>query len=186
MGTPKRLEQVKNDLKSGIVLKKNYKYKQKALFLDRDNTLIECEELKYITNSNQIKYLTKNIKKISIISKSYDLVCIVTNQPQISMGFLTLEELFKINSKVIQFCLSMDLKIDDIIYCPHHPHAGFKGEIEILKVDCFCRKPNPGMILQQSYLKNIDLSKSLLIGDSNSDKLASINAGCKFINVNDL
>ena len=107
----------------------------------------------------------------------------MTNQPQISMGFLTIQDLFKINSHIIKFCLSMNLKIDDVIFCPHHPHVGFEGEIEILKNDCFCRKPNPGMLLNQSYLRNIDLSKSLFIGDSNSDMVASMEFGCSYIGI---
>ena len=107
----------------------------------------------------------------------------ITNQPQISMGFLTIDELYNINTSLIMQLLKLGLKIDDISFCPHHPHKGFQGEISNLKIDCFCRKPNPGMILHQTYLKNIDLSSSLLIGDSEADKLAANNAGIKFLNI---
>ena len=63
---------------------------------------------------------------------------------------------------------------------------GFDYEIKILKKDCFCRKPNPGLILEQSFLRNINLRESLMIGDSDNDLKAAENSGCKFINVNNL
>ena len=78
------------------------------------------------------------------------------------------------------------MKIDVVTFCPHHPHKGFKNEISILKKDCFCRKPNPGMILEQAFLRNINLGNSLMIGDSEVDLRAAENSGCKFINVRNL
>ena len=60
----------------------------------------------------------------------------------------------------------------------------YENEVEILKQDCFCRKPNPGLLLEQSFLRNIDLKESLLIGDSERDLLAAKNAGCSFLHVN--
>ena len=71
-------------------------------------------------------------------------------------------------------------------FCPHHPHKGFDGELEILKTTCFRRKPNPGMILEQAFYRNINLKDSLMIGDSENDFLAAKNAGCNYLEVNDL
>lgn len=186
MGTEKRFRQVEQDLKKGIVEKKCYKNPQKALFLDRDNTLIKCEDKKYVIDSDKLEFMDYEIKRIAKISKNYDVVCMVTNQPQISMGFLNIDRLDSINSKIIKYCLSLDLKIDVVSFCPHHPHAGFENELNFLKKDCFCRKPNPGMILELSYSRNINLPESLLIGDSDNDLNAALNAGCKFLFVNQL
>ena len=186
MGTPKRLNLVENDLVSKKVYLRNYLNKQKALFLDRDNTLIKCEIGDYIIDKINIKFLEKNIFKIARIAKNYDLVCIITNQPLIAMGKLTLENLENINAVVIKFCLSKGLKIDVVSFCPHHPHQGFDNEIYLLKKDCFCRKPNPGMFYEQAFLRNVDLSQSLMIGDSERDYEASKNAGCNFMNVDSL
>ena len=186
MGTPKRLRAVEEDLSSNKVNKKNYNNLQKTLFLDRDNTLIKCETGKYILKKEDIDFYIENIKKIIPISLNYDFVCLITNQPTISMGKLNLTDLDEINSLIIKFCLSVGLKIDVVTFCPHHPHKGFEGEIPILKQDCFCRKPNPGLFFEQSFLRNIDLKQSLMIGDSQNDLFAALNAGCKFLNVNDL
>ncbi|MBO8221396.1 HAD-IIIA family hydrolase [Prochlorococcus marinus] len=186
MGTPKRLKVVENDLLRDKVNKKNYTNSQKTLFLDRDNTLIKCDIGKYILKEKDIDFDIHNIEKILPISFNYDFVCLLTNQPSISMGRLNLKDLDRINTFVVKFCLSKGLKIDVVTFCPHHPHKGYQGEISILKKDCFCRKPNPGLFLEQAFFRNIDLKKSLMIGDSDNDYLAAMNAGCNFLNVNDL
>ena len=186
MGTPERLNKVKKDLISSKVYLRNYLNQQRALFIDRDNTIIECEKGKYILSEKDIKFMDENISLIGNISREYDFVCLVTNQPSISMGKLSIEKLDEINSIVIKNCLLKGLKIDVVSFCPHHPHMGFDYEIKILKKDCFCRKPNPGLILEQGFLRNINLRESLMIGDSDNDLKAAENSGCKFINVNNL
>ncbi len=186
MGTPERLKIVEKDISENKLEKKNYGNSQKSLFLDRDNTLIRCKKGKYIIDKNEIYFCKENIFKIVPIAAKFDLVCLVTNQPSIAMGKLTFKQLDEINSIVVNYCLSVGLKIDVVTFCPHHPHKGFKQEIKSLKMDCFCRKPNPGLLLEQSFLRNIDLKESLLIGDSDRDLLAAKNAGCRFLNVNSL
>ena len=69
--------------------------------------------------------------------------------------------------------------VDGIYYCPHHPHKGYDGEIPELKIDCECRKPKPGLLLQAAEDFNVDLSESYMIGDSENDIEAGKNAGCK-------
>ena len=107
-------------------------------FLDRDNTLIKCQIGRYILKEKDIDFYVHNIEKISEISLSYDFVCLLTNQPSISMGKINVKDLDRINSLVIKFCLSKGLKIDVVTFCPHHPHKGYQGEIPYLKKDCFC------------------------------------------------
>ena len=153
MGTPKRLIEVEKAIDEGIVEKKSYLNKQKCLFIDRDNTLINCEKNKYITSVDQISLIKKNIIKISQISKNFDLVIMVTNQPQIAMGLIKWQEVIEINNYVIQLCLNHDLFIDDFVLCPHHPHMGFENEIANLKQSCFCESP-----LQECCFKK-DLKK---------------------------
>ena len=186
MGTPKRLFLVEKDLSQNNVNKRNYKNPQKTLFLDRDNTLIKCDRGKYVIQKEEIDFIIPNIEKIKNISFNYDFVCIITNQPTVAMGKLNLKDLDQINSIIVNFCLLRGLKIDVIAFCPHHPHKGYRDELSILKTDCFCRKPNPGLFFEQAFFRNINLKESLMIGDSNDDLYAAKNAGCSFLNVNDL
>ena len=69
--------------------------------------------------------------------------------------------------------------LDAIYYCPHHPHKGYEGEIPELKIECDCRKPKPGMLLQAAEDFNIDLGQSWMIGDGENDVLAGKAAGCR-------
>lgn len=69
--------------------------------------------------------------------------------------------------------------IDDIFYCPHHPHKGYEGERPEFKMECECRKPKPGMLLLAAEKYNIDLSASYMIGDGANDIEAGRAAGCK-------
>ena len=79
------------------------------------------------------------------------------------MNKLSLEELEDINNHIIYYCRAKSLLIDTVVWCPHHPHKGYDSENKILKTDCFCRKPKPGMLLQLAYERNIDLKSSLFV-----------------------
>lgn len=186
MGTEKRYLEVSNSIKNNILSKKNYRNSQKALFIDRDNTLIECNVNSYILCIDEIKFLDDNIENLANLSKKFSVVSIVTNQPQIAMNKLSLQELEVINNYIIHYCRTKSLFIDTVSFCPHHPHKGYDSENKILKTDCFCRKPKPGMLLKLAYERNIDLNSSLFVGDSIVDENAAKSAGCDFINVKNL
>lgn len=68
--------------------------------------------------------------------------------------------------------------LDDIFICPHHPDKGFPGERPEYKIDCDCRKPKPGLLFRAAEKYNIDLAKSWMLGDSQSDIDAGAAAGC--------
>ena len=85
--------------------------------------------------------------------------------------------------KAINYCLLYTSYLDGIYFCPHHPDQGYEGEVPELKINCDCRKPKPGMLLKAAKDFNIDLSKSFMIGDSDIDVQAGINAGCKSIKI---
>tara|TARA_A100001388_G_C28769994_1_gene503228 strand:+ start:2237 stop:3493 length:1257 start_codon:yes stop_codon:yes gene_type:complete len=186
MGTPERLKKAEVDINQNIVSNRSYRSKQRVLFLDRDNTLIKCPEKKYITSKEELIIFEERIKEIAKISKNFDFCLLVTNQPQISMGYVSWQSVIEINGIIINKCQLLDLNIAGVYLCPHHPHANFENEIESLKVSCFCRKPLPGLFFEASYMKNIDLKNSMLIGDSLRDIMAAQNLKMKFKNVNEL
>ena len=108
----------------------------------------------------------------------------VTNQPVIARGEVTWDDLEEIHNKMETELGKNGAYLDGIYFCPHHPHKGYVGEIPELKVECDCRKPKPGMILQAAKDFNIDLSESFMIGDGENDVRAGIAAGCKSILIN--
>ena len=97
----------------------------------------------------------------------------------LARGEVSFKELNEIHNKMETLLGLHGAYLDGIYYCPHHPHKGYDGEIEKLKIECECRKPKPGMLLQAARDFNIDLSQSWMIGDSENDILAGIAAGCK-------
>ena len=73
--------------------------------------------------------------------------------------------------------------VDAIYICPHHTDKGFEGERPEYKIDCDCRKRKRGLLLQAAKDFNIDLSQSIMIGDSDRDVEAGEAAGCKSVKV---
>lgn len=177
MGTPERFYSVESDYIAGRVMTKNLKNKQKAIFLDRDGTINEY--VGFLRNIDQFKLIDGVAEAIKKINLSGYLCIVVSNQPVIARGELTIEELEVIHNKMETLLGYEGAYVDRIYYCPHHPHKGYKGEVKELKIYCECRKPNPGMLLKAASDLNIDLSHSWMIGDSENDVMAGLNAGCR-------
>ena len=177
MGTPDRYEGVCRDFSNGIVQGKNLKQKQKAIFLDRDGTINKL--VGFLRNIEEFDLITGVTDAIKKINASGYLAIVVTNQPVIARGEVTCSELQDIHNKMETLLGLEGAYLDAIYFCPHHPNKGYEGEIRELKIDCECRKPKPGMLLQAAKDFNIDLSESWMIGDSEMDVKAGIAAGCR-------
>ena len=177
MGTPDRFYSVCEDCKKNLPSIRNLSHKQKAIFLDRDGTINKLKG--FLTDINEFELIDGISEAIKLINNSEYLAIVVTNQPVIARGEVTLEELDEIHNKM-ETLLGLDgAYINDIFYCPHHPDKGFEGERIEYKIDCDCRKPKPGMLFKAAEKYNIDLSQSWMIGDSKNDILCGINGGCK-------
>lgn len=142
---------------------------RKAIFLDRDGVInkaiirggkpfapLQIEEFEIESTAKAA------FRKFEIMGF---VVAIVTNQPEISRGNLSIEttnEMHKI--------LNIHLGIEHFYICRHDDQD-----------NCNCRKPKPGLILQATRELNIDIKNSFLIGDRSSDIKAGQSAGCKSI-----
>lgn len=177
MGTPERFHQVEADYKNGVVQAKNLTNKQKAVFLDRDGTINKY--VGFLRNIDDLELIEGVAEAIKLINQSGYLAIVVTNQPVIARGEVTWEELNEIHKKMATLLGKEGAYVDGIYICPHHPDKGFEGERQEYKIDCDCRKPKPGLLLQAAKDFNIDLSESYMIGDSHRDVEAGENAGVK-------
>jgi D,D-heptose 1,7-bisphosphate phosphatase len=177
MGTPERFYQVEEDMKSGLVQSRNLRNPQKAIFLDRDGTINKF--VGFLTKPEEFELIPGVAEAIGRINRSGYLAIVVSNQPVIARGDCTFEELQTIHDKMETELGKEGAFIDAIYFCPHHPDKGFVGERPEYKIDCDCRKPKPGMLLQAARDWNIDLSESYMIGDSERDVEAGRNARVK-------
>ena len=177
MGTPERYYMVQDNFKDGIVEAKNLKNKQKAIFLDRDGTINKY--VGFVRKPEEFDLIDGVSDVIKQLNNQGYLVIVITNQPVIARGEVTVDGLEEIHNKMETMLGKDGAYVDAIYYCPHHPHKGFNGEVPELKMECECRKPKPGLLLKAAQDYNIDLEKSWMIGDSENDILAGKNAGCK-------
>lgn len=177
MGTPDRYAAVCKDFAAGRVKAKNLKQKQKAIFLDRDGTINKY--VGFLRDIEQFELLPGVAEAIKQINASGYLAIVVTNQPVIARGEVTVPQLQEIHNNMETLLGAEGAYLDAIYYCPHHPHKGYDGEVPELKIDCDCRKPKPGMLLKAAEEFNIDLSQSWMIGDGENDIKAGKAAGCK-------
>jgi len=177
IGTPDRLIAVEKDYKCGIVGKKKLSKKQKCIFLDRDGTINKFKGL--LTDRNMVELENSVAQAIRIINSSEYLCVVITNQPVIARGDCSESDLKGIHKRLVTLLGNEGAYVDGIYFCPHHPHKGYHGEIPELKIDCKCRKPKTGMIIQAACDFNIDLTQSWIVGDTTTDIQTGINAGLK-------
>lgn len=175
MGTPERYKRVSNDMLSGKVSRLNRSNHRKAIFLDRDGVVTKEKNL--LHKSEDLELIEGVSDAIRYINKSEYLAVVVTNQPVIARNLCTIEELDFIHNTMETKLGEDKAFIDAIYYCPHHPDSGYPEERKEYKIDCECRKPKPGMLLQAAKDLNINLEESIMIGDRESDIEAGKNAG---------
>lgn len=155
----------------------------RAVFLDRDgviNELVHYPEHGIIDSPFTVEQFKlcdgvgKAIKKLQ--EAGYQAV-IASNQPGIAKEHMSRETFDKIGQKMREELAKDGVLLDGEKYCLHHPEAKAKE----FKVNCECRKPKPGMLLQAAQDMEIDLSRSWMIGDGLTDVKAGKEAGCKTI-----
>jgi len=147
----------------------------KAIFLDRDDTLIE--DPGYISSPEQVKLLDGVAEAlIELKSLGYKLI-VVTNQSAVARGIVTEKVLGEIHKRLEQLLAEKKAFLDRIYYCPYHPD----GVVAKYRKESNFRKPNPGMLLRAAEEMDIDLGQSWCVGNSISDMEAGLRAGCKTI-----
>ena len=176
MGTPQRLTEAERDLAAGVVTRGDPKAPRAAVFLDRDGTI--NRHVGFVTSPDQLVLLEGAAEAIKQLNDRHIPVIVVTNQPVLARGEVDEAGLWAIHARLEALLSENGAYVTDIFYCPHHPDSGFAGEVPELKCVCDCRKPAPGLLLAAAARYNLDLSRSYMIGDSESDMTAARRAGC--------
>ena len=139
------------------------------MFLDRDGVINAKIEGDYVRHWSQFEFLPAIADWIRIFNALDFLVIVVTNQRGIALGKMTEADVETIHELMKHELSSRGARIDDIYTCPHGEEC------------CDCRKPKPGMIYKARQKWDIDLSGSLLIGDSDSDADLAAACGLRFL-----
>ena len=179
IGTPERYDKICAQFAAGIVQRSSLATPQRAVFLDRDGTLIPDKDC--LRNADELELLPGVAEAVHELNHHGWRTVVVTNQPVIAKGWCSEAELQNIHNKLETLLGRKHAFLDRIYFCPHHPEKGFTGERSELKIDCDCRKPKTGMIQKAVAELNIDLKQSWLIGDTTTDLQTAKNAGLKSI-----
>lgn len=147
----------------------------KAIFFDRDNTLIN--DPGYINDPGQVKLLDGIAEALNELKALEYKLIVVTNQSAVARGIVTEKVLGEIHDRLEELLAEQNAFLDRIYYCPYHP----EGTVPEYSKETDCRKPSPGMFEKAAAEMDLDLSQSWCIGDSSRDVEAGRQAGCKTI-----
>ena len=147
-----------------------------AVFLDRDGVITQ-EPPHYAHKLSQLELVPGAADAIRLLNCNRFTTIVVCNQAGIAHGYYQEEDAVQFNEAMKERLVEQGAFIDVIYFCPHHPQA----KIDRYRVDCSCRKPKPGMLLDAARGLHIDLKQSFMVGDKPSDIEAGKAAGCRTI-----
>lgn len=137
-----------------------------TLFLDRDGVINHDKDNDYIHNWEEFRFYDDTLEAMSLLSKKFGIIVVVTNQKGVGKGLMTLDDLNDIHSQMLSRIEEAGGRIDKTYYCTD------------LSDDSPCRKPNPGMAHQAKHdFREINLAKSIMVGNRSSDMGFGRNAG---------
>jgi len=145
---------------------------KRAVFLDRDGTI--NQEKNYLFRIEDFEFIPGASEAIRLLNQAGFLVVVVTNQSGVARGYYGEEDVIALHRHIDEKLAELGSRVDAWFYCPHHPDG--RGAYA---VTCSCRKPKPGMLLDSAKMLDIDLEKSIMIGDKRADLEAAIAAGCR-------
>jgi len=136
----------------------------KVVFLDRDGVI--NKEVGYLHKISDFKFINGVFDSCNFFFSLGFKLIVITNQSGIARGIYKEEDFYKVNNWMINKFQEKGISILDVLYCPHGPNEG-----------CECRKPKPGLFLNAKKKYDINMKKSWMIGDKETDIEAANNAG---------
>jgi D-glycero-D-manno-heptose 1,7-bisphosphate phosphatase len=147
----------------------------KAVFLDKDGTLIE--NVPYNVNPDRIRFYPDTLEALHALHEAGFLLVIVSNQAGVARGHFDESKLIHVQEHMRTAMENVGAPLAGFYYCPHHPDAS----VPKYAVACKCRKPNPGMLIKAAQELDIDLKHSWMVGDILNDIEAGNRSGCATI-----
>ncbi|HEU4522806.1 MAG TPA: HAD-IIIA family hydrolase, partial [Thermoanaerobaculia bacterium] len=155
------------------------------LFLDRDGVV---NELVYYPDYGEweaprsvadLRLRAGAADAIRQASRNGWLVFLITNQPSYAKGKCPLQDLQAVHREVLQQLKEEGVTVTDSFVCYHHPESKIEGF-----GTCECRKPSPFFIREAATAHGIDLGRSWMAGDQDTDIEAGRRAGVRTALIN--
>lgn len=180
-GTPQRLEAAQQDVESGAFTRRGEVGARSALFLDRDGVINPTNPEYHAPDEYELlPGVAEAVRQANLAGLP---VIVLTNQPHIAKGFMTFEDHDRVRARMDQLLAEGGAFVDDYLFCPHHPEAGFEGEVAELKVACDCRKPGTRLAHEAVERHGIDLRRSVMVGDTERDSALAAATGMAYVHV---
>ena len=146
----------------------NRSIRNRAVFLDRDGTLMEDSSC--IGNFERVVLIPSAAGALKRLQDAGYKLFVVTNQSGVGRGYFTRETVESIHAHLDEYFGKAGVRFDGYFVCPHHPED-----------NCDCRKPKPKFLLEAARVQGLDLSRCFMVGDRPSDIQTGLNAGTKTI-----
>jgi D-glycero-D-manno-heptose 1,7-bisphosphate phosphatase len=141
--------------------------------LDRDGVLNERPpEHDYIRSVDAFRWLSGACDAVRRLNASPYVPIVVSNQRGIARGLVDRQTVGEIEQRIQRDLRCCGASIADFYYCPHD-----------IDEACACRKPAPGLLVAAAERHQLDLTRSVMIGDSETDVEAGRAAGCMTIRI---
>jgi len=147
---------------------------RKTVFLDRDGTI--NVEKDYLYQIKDFEFIDGVVDAIRGLNEVGYFVVVVSNQSGVARGYYTEEDVELLHRHIAGLLEKNGARVDAWLFCPHHPEGRGRYSLQ-----CDCRKPLPGMLIEAARRYDIDLGASIMIGDKLADIDAGISAGCRTI-----
>jgi D-glycero-D-manno-heptose 1,7-bisphosphate phosphatase len=132
---------------------------ERAVFLDRDGTIIE--EVGYLDRPERVEFFPWTIDAIRVLNRAGLAVVLVSNQSGVARGFFGEDVVDAVHKRMADLLAEGGARIDAYYYCPHHPD----GKVPRYTQTCGCRKPGRGLVDRAVLEFGIDPARSFVVGD---------------------
>lgn len=143
-----------------------------GLFLDRDGVIVE--DAGYLSRPEDLRLIEGAAQSITLARQLGYAVVVVTNQSGIGRGLFGWREYEAVENRLMEMLARHGTAVDMILACPFHPDG-----VPPYDKEHPWRKPNPGMLWAAARQLNVDLARSILVGDKASDVEAARAAGLR-------
>ena len=146
-----------------------------AIFLDRDGTL--NEDVGHLDRLERLTLFPWSLDAVRLLRRAGYAVVVVTNQGGVARGLVAEAFVDEVRRVIDRRLAAVGERLDGHYHCPHEPHA----PLAAYRRECDCRKPRPGLVHRAALDLDLDVRRSVVIGDKWSDVALARAAGARAV-----